>query len=337
MDTPAIAAHTPRASILLLNWNGAALLPRCLAALQAQTCQDFEIVLVDNGSTDGSVDGLEAYRLPIHLIRLNENRGFAAANNLAARQARGDWLVLLNNDAFPEPGWLAALLEAAERFRGAAAFGSRMIRAGQPHLLDGTGDLYHISGLAWRRHYNQPLSAAGDQPDEIFSANAAAAMIRRDLYLQLGGLDEDFFAYHEDVDLGFRIRLRGFDCMYVPGAVVHHIGSATTSVRSDFAVYYGHRNLVWSYFQNMPGFLLWKYLPAHLLAGLVFLGLYTLRGQGRAIWRAKWDALRGLPRALRKRRALQSGRKATPKEIERVLSRQWLAPWLAYRARRPRA
>ena len=315
-------------SVVIINWNGAEVLPRCLEALRSQTCQDFEIIIVDNGSVDGSVDGLENRFSEVNLIRLQENRGFAVANNIAAQQARGKWLVLLNNDAFPEPEWLATLLTASKQHPGAAAFGSCMIRADNPKLLDGTGDIYHISGLAWRRHYNHPRESAGDSPEEIFSPNAAAAMYRRDVFLQLNGFDEDFGSYHEDVDLGFRLRLLGYRCYYVPDAIVYHIGSASTGVRSEFAVYHGHRNLVWSYFQNMPGYLVWKYLPAHSLATLIFLAFYSIRGRARAIWRAKWDALLGLPRALRKRRAIQAFRKVDEQEIDRMLNHKWLEPYL---------
>jgi GT2 family glycosyltransferase len=134
--------------------------------------------------------------------------------------------------------------------------------------------------------------------------------------------------YHEDVDLGFRMRLLGYRCLYVPSAIVYHKGSASTSIKSDFAVYYGHRNLVWSFFQNMPGWLLLKYLPAHLLANLVFLVYYSLRCQAAPIWRAKWHAFLGLPRALRKRRSIQKNRQISPEEISQVLEHGWLKPYI---------
>src|SRR5210317_1574850 len=151
----------PVASIIVVNWNGGKVLPKCLSSLDAQTFKDFEIIIVDNGSSDGSVDQLDEKYPLIKLVQLPENRGFAAANNIGAGCARGDWLVLLNNDAFPEPEWLEAILTAAQNFPEAAAFGSCMIRAEKPNTLDGTGDIYHISGLAWRRQYNHPKEKAG--------------------------------------------------------------------------------------------------------------------------------------------------------------------------------
>jgi GT2 family glycosyltransferase len=329
-----MAETSPFLTVIIVNWNGIKVLPKCLSALEAQTYMDYEIILVDNASIDGSVENLEIENPKINLIRLSENKGFATANNIGARKARGRWLVLLNNDAFPDPKWLAALVAATEQFPDAAAFGSRMIRAENPGLLDGTGDVYHISGLAWRRHYNHPLEAAGNYADEIFSPNAAAAMYRRDVFLELGGFDESFGSYHEDVDLGFRLRLLGFACYYIPDAIVYHIGSASTGLKSDFAVYHGHRNLVWSYFQNMPGYLVLKYLPAHLLAMMIYLIYYTIMGKTKAIWRAKFDGFLELPRVLEKRKKIQAIRKVDGKEIDRVLNHQWLEPYqLGFKAR----
>ncbi|MBU1660121.1 MAG: glycosyltransferase family 2 protein [Chloroflexi bacterium] len=321
-------------SIIIPNWNGANVLPRCLTALSAQTFTDYEAIVVDNASTDGSVDNLEAQWPNVQVIRLDRNLGFAAANNIGAHHARGRWLALLNNDAFPEPGWLAALVQATRTHPEFTFFASRLIQAEAPNLLDGAGDVYHITGLAWRRCYNIPVDQCGTQIEEVFSPCAAAALYPRDAFLEVGGFDEDFGSYHEDVDIGFRLRLRGHHCLYIPDAIVHHIGSASTGKQSDFSVYYGHRNLVWSYTQNMPGFLFWVYLPAHLYVTIIFLIHYSLRGQAKAIWKAKLHALTGLPAALRKRRIVQSHRQVHPTEISRVLEHTWLKPYLLnFRAR----
>ena len=139
-----------------------------------------------------------------------------------ARLARGQWLALLNADAFPEPDWLERLLEAAETIPN-AFFASRQIQANSTELLDGEGDVYHISGLAWRRNYGLPVLEKFDT-EEIFSSCAAAALYPRQAFLDAGGFDEDYFSYHEDVDLGFRLRLKGLRCFYVPKAVVYHVG-----------------------------------------------------------------------------------------------------------------
>jgi len=328
-------ANSPAVTVIIVNWNGIEVLPKCLSSLEVQTYQDYEIIIVDNASTDGSVDHLEEKYPDLKLIRLGENQGFAVANNIGVKYANGKWLVLLNTDAFPESDWLQNLVKAAEIYPDFAAFGSKLLCAANPQILDGVGDKYHISGLAWRSGYNHPVTEAPKQVEEIFSPNAAAVLYRRDAFLQVGGFSEYFFMYHEDVDLGFRLRLQGYRSLYVPDAIVHHMGSAGTSVKSDFAVYHGHRNLVWSYFQNMPGYLFWKYLPAHFLTTIVFLGFYSLRGQPVTIFRAKWDALRGLSKVLKKRQQIQASRTVTEAEIDRVLEHGWLAPYqLGFRARR---
>ncbi len=214
--------------------------------------------------------------------------------------AEGEWIALLNSDAFPDPDWLAQLVHAASEYPG-AFFASRQIQANHPQLLDGDGDIYFTSGLAQRRNFNVPHYSPGP-PREVFSACAAAAFYRRQDFLDAGGFDEDYFAYMEDVDLGFRLRLRGLRCYLVPTAVVHHVGAGATGDRSDFSTYYGHRNLVWTYFKDMPNPWLWLYMPLHLAWGVISVLYFIARGHGLVILRAKWDALRGLPPVLGKRK-----------------------------------
>ncbi len=326
----------PYVSVIIVTWNSAAYLPRCLQSLQAQTYKDFEVIVVDNASTDDTLSLLESFRdvLPLRLERLETNRGFAAANNIGARFARGAWLALLNSDAFPEPDWLEMLISASSRYPGAASFASRQLQAGAPALLDGAGDVYHISGLAWRNCSDLPADRFGLVEQEIFSPCAAAALYQKEAFLQVDGFDEDFFSYHEDVDLGFRLRLADFRSMYIPQAVVKHIGSASTGLKSAFAVYHGHRNLVWTYVKDMPTTLFWLYLPGHIFMNLFFLFYFSLQGQARAIWKAKWDALRGLPRMGRKRKLIQQARRAKTATIQSLMERRWLAPWKVRQARR---
>jgi GT2 family glycosyltransferase len=318
----------PAVSIIIVNWNGLKHLPRCLEALVRQTFTDFEVLVIDNGSTDKSVDGLEQRWPDIKVTRLNQNVGFAAANNLGAHLARGHWLALLNSDAFPEPDWLEKLLRAAERHPECSFFASRQLQANSPQLLDGAGDAVHISGLAWRRYAGYPAASFGLESREVFSPCAAAALYSRQVFLQVGGFDEDFFSYHEDVDLGFRLRLQGFRCLYVPDAVVKHIGSASIGAQSDFAVYHWQRNMVWSFVQNMPSTLFWEALPAHLLANLVHCLKFSLKGRGSLIWKAKRDAMRGFSKALQKRQEIQKRRTISNAELIQSMERGWLQPYL---------
>ncbi len=324
------AASSPLASLIIVCWNSSKHLPRCLECLLLQTFQNFEVIIVDNGSDDNGTTGLEEKypKLNLRVERLPSNLGFAAANNLGARLARGKWLVLLNADAFPEEDWLAELLRASESHPEIASFSSRQIQAGNPEILDGAGDAYHVSGLAWRIGLGYPSERYGLDSAEIFSPCAAAAMYLREAFLDVGGFDEDFFSYFEDVDLGFRLQLRGYRCLYAPKAVVHHIGSATFGERSDFAFYHSHRNLVWTFVKDMPTALFWRYVPAHLIANFIYLLYYTMRGRGKILWKAKWDALAGVGMALRKRRAIQRQRRISNVDLANSMEHGWLQPYL---------
>jgi GT2 family glycosyltransferase len=326
-------------SIIICTWNSANHLPHCLSCLEAQTYQDFEVIVIDNGSKDGCVDDLEQKwpRLPLRLERWPENRGFAAANNFGARLARGKWLACLNADAFPEPDWAEQLLGAASNNPGGIFYSSRLLNANSPQLLDDAGDAYHISGLAWQRYHDCAANRYGLNREEVFSACAAAALYDREAFLSVGGFDEDFFSYYEDVDLGFRLRLLGFQCLYLPEAVVKHVGSASVGVKSDFAVYYWQRNFIWAFMKNMPFSLFWKALPAHLLANIIYMASSITKGKIWVVFKAKFDALRSLPKMIKKRKEIQKARKIDPSELLRVMEKGWFQPyWMAYNSRRIR-
>jgi GT2 family glycosyltransferase len=318
----------PLISVLVLNWNGAGCLPRCLDALARQTYPDFEVLVLDNASTDGSADGVEQRWPGFRLVRFERNLGFAAGNNRGAALAKGRWLAFLNNDAFPEPDWLAGLAQAAAEYPEYAFFASRLISAANPQRVQATGDVLHASGAAWSRDNGLPADQAQRPMEEVFSASAAAAMYARQAFQDAGGFTEAFGSHLEDVDLGFRLRLRGERCLYVPAAVAAHVGGASYGVESERTVYQVQRNLVWLYWADMPARLFWKHLPAHLLANLIFLAHYTLRGRAKAAWRAKLDALRCLPGTLQRRRQIQSQRRVAPEEIERLLDRGLASPYL---------
>jgi len=327
----------PMVSVILVAWNSKAVLPVCLNKLSVQSFRDFEVILVDNGSKDDAVRNLDKKHpgLDIHVQRMDRNHGFAAGNNIGAQLARGKWLVLLNADAFPEPDWLEMLVAAAESHPQVASFSSRQIQEQDPRFLDGAGDAYHVSGLAWRIALGYPAALFGSEEKKIFSPCAAAAMYLREAFLNVGGFDEDFFSYFEDVDLGFRLQLRGYTSMYVPDAVVHHIGSSTFGQRSNFAFYHSHRNMVWTFFKNMPSTLFWRYLLAHIMANFIYLLYYTLRGRGKVLWQAKWDALIGLPNALQKRRTIQNTRRIPDKNLIALMEHGWLQPYtLGFHLRR---
>jgi GT2 family glycosyltransferase len=311
-------------SVVVVDWNAGELVTRCLGALARQTVRPGTVLVVDNASASETWRHVGADTLPVEMIRQADNSGFATGTNRGIGLVPdAEWIALLNPDAFPEPGWLERLLAAAREHPECSFFASRQVMAEDPARLDGAGDAYGVSGFAWRRDRGRPVVEARNEPEEVFGPCAAAALYRREALEEVGGLDGSFFCYFEDVDLSFRLRLAGHRCLYVPDAIVHHVGSATSGRRSDFSVYHGHRNLVWTFVKNMPGPLLALYWPHHLLLNMVSLVWFTLRGQGRTIWKAKWDALRGLPRVLRQRRAVQAKRRVGSWELRRLMVKGW--------------
>lgn len=316
-----------RISVIIVNWNGEQFLEQCLNALLTQTVKAHEIILVDNASSDASLEIVRRFA-SVRLIELDHNTGFAQGNNLAlkAADASSEWIALLNPDAFADPRWLEMLLGAAKSKPEYAVFGSKLVNATDPTLLDGAGDVYHLSGLVWRMGHGAPTPTSVEQSREVFSACAAAALYRRSALLEMGGFDEDYFCYVEDVDLGFRLRLAGYRCLYVPSSIVHHIGSGTTGGQhSNFSVYHGHRNLVWTFIKNMPGILFWLLLPIHVFFNFVDIVYCSMRGQGKVILVAKSDAIKGLPKMWRKRSDIQLNRKASVRTIWRLLEKRlWL-------------
>lgn len=318
---PSNPAASARVAVVIVDYHGQELLAACLAGLARQTRRPDRVILVDNGASERFPQWILDVYPEVRCLHPGANTGFARGNNLAlAETGDCDWLALLNPDAFPDPDWLEQLLTAAGRHPEAAAFGSRMYRDRARTHLDGSGDVMHISGLVWRRDHGAPAAGRRLRSGEVFSPCAAAALYRRDLFEGLGGFDDDFFCYTEDVDLGFRFRLAGYSCRYVPQAQVVHLGSALTGVKSDFSLYYGHRNLLWLFVKNMPLPLLVALAPLHLLMHLAVVLRYLARGQGGVLLRAKRDALAGLGRNWRKRGAIQRQRRVGVLRLLKAMS-----------------
>jgi GT2 family glycosyltransferase len=314
-------SRRPRVAAIVVNANGGRHLDETLDSLARQTAPPYRTIVVDNASVDGSADGLEQRRPGVEVLRPGRNLGFAAANNLAARAAADcDWIALVNPDAFPEPPWLETLLASAAAHPECRFFGSRLVSAADPEVLDGTGDVLHVSGMAWRRDHGS-RGVVRDEEEEVFSPCAAAALYRRDVFLEVGGFDERFFCYFEDTDLAFRLRLAGHRCLYVDAAVCRHVGSALAGRHSDFTIYHSYRNQVWTFLKNMPLGLLVLYAPQHLIVNVLTVLAYATRGQGRVVLRAKRDAIRAVPEILRERRAIQRGRQVGCRELRRLMAR----------------
>jgi GT2 family glycosyltransferase len=314
----------PDISIVIVTWNGRAFLDACLTAVAGQQGVEAETILVDNGSTDGTVDFV-ADRFPwVRVVALPSNIGFTGGNNAGARAARGRYLAFLNNDTIADPGWLRALRDGMDDRAGFALAASRIVYMHDPRVVDSAGDGMLRWGGAFKWHHGGPADAV-DESREVFGVCGAACLISKAVFDELGGFDEDFFASHEDVDLSYRARLLGYRCRYVAGALVRHHGSGTLGRVSAFAVYQGQRNLEWVYVKNTPASLLLRTLPGHLVYDAAAAVHFVRVGRGLSFVRAKIAAMAGLPRMLRKRAAIQRRRRVGASEIGAHLEQRWLA------------
>ena len=314
----------PEISVVVVTWNGRHHLDGCLGGLLAQEDVSAEVILVDNGSTDGTVEFVQATYPTVRIVALPQNSGFAAGNNMGARHARGAFVAFLNNDTVPAPTWLRALRAGVDSAAGFQLVTSRIVYLHDPSIVDSAGDGLFRWGGAFKRHHGSPAQAAGTS-GEVFGICGAACLMPTGVFEELGGFDEDFFASHEDVDLSYRARLLGYRCRYVADAVVQHRGSATLGTISPFAVFHAQRNLEWLYLKNSPASLLVRTLPGHILYVAVAAAHFTRLGLLGTFVRAKAAAIRGLPALLRKRRLVQRTRRVAASAIEPHLERRWLA------------
>jgi len=240
----------PKASVIIPTWNGLELLCATLESLETQTLRAFEVIVVDNGSTDGTVERLAPIFPRVRWIRLEENRGFAAAVNVGIRASRAEIVALLNNDAVADPGWLGALVDALERYPHAGSAASRMLRFDDRTRIDSAGVQLGLYGSQIGE--GEENGEEFNQEREVFAACAGAAAYRKAALHEVGLFDERYFAYFEDVDIGARLQLAGYRCVYVPAAVVYHHGSATGQRIPDRKFFLLMRNSLFVFFQFMP-------------------------------------------------------------------------------------
>jgi len=316
----------PFFSILLLNWNGKPLLQECLDSVLEQSYPDFEILVVDNGSTDGSVEFIRAgYGDRVRLVPLEKNLGFSGGNNVGIGRARGRWVVFLNNDTRVDSRWLEELHAAAGRHLDVPVFACKVLNYFRRDEIDTVGHLLYPDGISRGRGRLEKDTGQYDREEEVIFPSGCAAAYRKDLLDAIGGFDESFFAYGDDTELGLRARLFGVRCILVPKAVVYHKYSATVGAYSEFKVYHVERNRFWVMVKYFP--LRWILLsPFYTGYRMALHFLAALRSKGasgkfagdrsslrlvRIVLRAHGDALAKLPAVLAERRRLRDLRKVT--------------------------
>ena len=308
-------------TVIIPNWNGEKFLNTCLGSLRRQSTLDFETVVVDNGSTDGSVELVRRDFPEVRLVPLRENRGFSTAVNVGLRSSNAEYAALLNPDTEADPGWLEALLGAAGRHPEAGLFASKLVDFHDRRVLDGAGDALRRSGLPYRLGHGELDRGQFDSETFVFGACAAAALYRRALFEEIGSFDEDFFAYCEDGDISFRSQLAGYPCLYVPEAVVYHVGSASTGgKRSPTATRLGTQNGLNLMIKNLPASLAWGLMPSVVAGQLSRIFVTSFYPGGlRAHLSGLVGAGRLLPRMLEKRKAIQSTRRVSDAYVRDLL------------------
>jgi GT2 family glycosyltransferase len=324
--TPDSAEARPAFSVVVPTFNGASFLPSCLDSLRRQTLPDFEVVVVDDGSTDGSVDLVEQSYPEVKLVALGVNSGFAAAANRGLAAARGEIIALLNNDVEADERWLGELQAAAQIHPEYDFFASKILLFDRRDTLHSAGDYYTLAGVPGNRGVWQKDEGQFDRVEEVFGACGGAAAYRRAFLeaLRRGEqvFDESLFMYCEDVDLNLRARLRGFRCLFVPGARVYHRLSATGG--GALASYYCGRNFIGIALADLPRPLVWRHWRRILAAQLGFTG-ESFRHLGepaaRARLRGQLAALGRLPLTLRKRQIVQHQRVISDVDFEAMLER----------------
>ena len=311
----------PPASIIIPNWNGVHHLPTCLDSLRRQSYPDFEVIVVDNGSTDGSLELLARDYPEVKVVALPENRGFAGGVNAGIREARGEIVAVFNNDAEADPCWLGELAGALARHPEAGMATPKVLLFDRREVINTTGDFYGVDGVPGNRGVWQRDEGQFNDEEYVFGAAGVAAAYRRAMLDEVGLLDEGLISYCEDVDLAWRAQLAGWKCVYVPKAVVYHKLSATGG--GKIASYYCGRNFIYVMAKNYPTTLLRKHWQRIVGAqfDIAWQALKAWRGEAaRARLRGQLAGLWGLPRMLAKRRVVQAGKQVSDEYLESILT-----------------
>ncbi len=319
----------PLVSVIVINWNGRDYLMECLESLRRQTFFDCEIIVVDNGSTDGSVEILRSHFPECVIIPNTSNFGFAKGNNQGIKRAKGKYIALLNNDAQTESRWLEELVKVAEEDHRIGMLASKIYLHGTDKVIDNVGHLLYRDGLNRGRGRLEVDHGQFDQKEEVLFPSGCAALYRREMLEQIGLFDEDFFAYGDDTDLGLKGRMAGWKCLYVPGAVVYHRYSQSSGPYSPLKAFYVERNRIWIAIKYFPLSALLK-SPFYTLLRFFLQGYGAFTGRGaagrftqeyshflllRVLLKSYASALWGMPKMWRKRKEMKKMIRVSKEEI----------------------
>jgi GT2 family glycosyltransferase len=308
-------------AVIALTYNGRHLLETFLPSLAAQHFRDFQVVIVDNGSSDGTVEWLAESWPDVRVVALKDNLGVTAALNVCLEAAAGADLVgLFNNDIELHPDCLGELVAAMRGHLDAGSAAAKLLDFAERDVIDGAGDIFFWQGTGWRRGQGEVDQGQYDQPQPVFGACGGAAVYRRAALDAVGSFDDDFFAFFEDVDWALRAQLAGFSCRYVPSAIAYHMGSATLGKgMTDFARYHLWRNSIWLVAKDYPVEALIRHAPALARAQLANLVVAARERKLIIWWRSLRDALLGLPKLLRKRWRVQRTRVIRVAELDLII------------------
>lgn len=311
-------------SVIVVNWNGLHHLDVCLKSLMNQKLPADDLILVDNGSCDGSIDFVRREFPSVRVIELNRNLGFCGGNNVGIMESSGDFVALINNDTEAHPCWLEEGIKALEQNPDAGFVASRICLFDHREIIDTTGDEFFSSGYPGKRGWLDQYGPNYDTMGWVFGASGGAVIYRRTMLDDIGLFDEDYSSFQEDVDLSFRGLLKGYRCLYVPDAVVYHKVGATAPVNSIRRQYLSHRNHWFTLIKDLPGSLWVKFLGDILLAEILVGISCTHQGRLGVFFKARWDVIRSMSTMLRKRKIIQMSRRVPLDAIQSLIRRDWI-------------
>ena len=326
-------------SVIIVNYNGIDVIQDCLHSLDKQTFKDFEVIVVDNNSTDGSLEYLNKYlscnssSRPTRIIPLSKNIGFAGGNLQGLRHAKGEFAALLNNDTEPDAGWLEGLVNEMDNNPEIGICASKLILY-QSEIIDSAGDGYSRALKGFKRGEGGNKNTYTNK-EFVFGACAGAAMYRRKMLDEIGSFDENFFLIYEDTDLNFRAQLAGWKALYVPTAIVHHKVRSSIGDMSDMAIYYSLRNSELVRIKDVPAGIFFRCLPEYIISALAEFVYFAIKHRKISLYfKAKCDALRMFPLMLKKRKAIMKAKKAGNEYLLGMMTPVWQKDFFKAKAKK---